>query len=142
MLKMSVWLWIVLTIVVISLPVGLLSFFFSKTIFKKLRLMLSKIDTFDSLVRFKKKLVYLYKTKILRVHTRERHKYIPEHVQQDDESESTKSTVSTASSIDDIVKIHSSVSKHPESGMVDEEDDKITIIKRKKMIEKIIYDAL
>ena len=98
--------------------------------------MLSKIDTFDSLVRFKKKLVYLYKTKILRVHTRGRHEYAPEHIQQDNESEPV------ASSIDDIIKIHSSVSKHPESGMVDEEDDKITIIKKKKLIEKIIYDAL
>ena len=45
--------------------------------------------------------------------------------------------------IDEIIKPKSSVSKHLEPEMmIDDEEGKTTIIKKRKLLEKIIYDAL
>ena len=45
--------------------------------------------------------------------------------------------------IEDIIKPKASSSKHPEPGFVfDDEEGKTTMIKKRKLLEKIIYDAL
>jgi len=45
--------------------------------------------------------------------------------------------------IDEIIKPKSSVSKFADADMIiDDEENKTTIIKKRKLLEKIIYDAL
>ena len=134
MLKMSVLLWILLTIILVSLPIGIISFFFSKKIFKKFSHLLSKIDTFDALMRFKKDIVYLYTTKIAVLGSR-----VPKQKSVDVKRYEN----SFLDNIDEIIKPKSSVSKHlcPDTPL-DDEDNKTTMIKKRKLLEKIIYDAL
>ena len=123
-----------LTIVLISLPIGIASFFFSKKIFKKLSHLLGKIDTFDSLVKFKKDIVRLSKNKFSTLRSRVSKEKI--EVMQHDEQV-------FLNTIDEIIKPKSSVSKYPDSTMIiDEEEDKTMLIKKRKLLEKIIYDAL
>lgn len=134
MLKMSVLLWMLLTIILISLPVGIISFFFSRRIFKKLTHLLGKIDTFDALVRFKKEIVHLYKTKFSSLGSRVNKEKI-EDMKHDEQA--------FLNTIDDIIKPKSSFSKHLEPDMmIDDEEGKTTMIKKRKLLEKIIYDAL
>lgn len=131
---MSVWLWMVLTIILISLPVGLISFFFSKKIFKKLIKILGRIDTFDALVKFKKEMVYLYTTKFKGLRSRVNKEKI-DHMKHDEQA--------FLNTIDDIIKPKASVSKYPDAEMViDDEEGKTTMIKKRKLLERIIYDAL
>jgi|GEM_PF-156929 len=134
MLKMSVLLWMLLTIILISLPVGIISFFFSKKIFKRLTRLLGKIDTFDALVRFKKDIVHLYRTKFSSMKS---------HVNKDKIENMKNDEQAFLNTIDEIIKPKSSVSKHLEPEMmIDDEEGKTTIIKKRKLLEKIIYDAL
>ncbi|MEI6774880.1 MAG: hypothetical protein WCL18_09245 [bacterium] len=131
---MSVLLWILLTIVLVSLPIGIISFFFSKKIFKKLSHLLSKIDTFDALVRFKKDIVHLYTTKIAVLASR-----APKQKSVDEKRREN----SFLDTIDEIIKPKSSVSKYLDPHTIlDDEDNKTTMIKKRKLLEKIIYDAL
>lgn len=139
MLKISVLLWMLLTIVLISLPVGLLSFFFSKKIFKKLTRLLGKIDTFDALVIFKKRSIYFFKTLSTRVSSRVR-KNKPHDIPQHNEEKHVDT-------IEDIIRTRSSSSKHldidgDDMTEIDDEEIKTTMIKKRKLLEKIIYDAL
>ncbi|MEI6117769.1 MAG: hypothetical protein WCP92_00450 [bacterium] len=138
MLKMSVLLWMLLTVILVSLPIGVISFFFSKKIFKKLSRLLGKIDTFDALVRFKKEIIYIYTTKIASLVSRSTKaktttvKY--------DVSEKHKEPIDP---IDEIIRPTNSVSKYADADIaVDTEEDKTTLIKKRKLLEKIIYDAL
>lgn len=134
MLKMSVWLWMLLTIILISLPVWIISFFFSKNIFKKLTKLLGKIDTFDALVRFKKEMVHLYKTKF---------SSIKSHVNKEKIDNIKHHEQTFLNTIDEIIKPKSSVSKYAEPDMmIDDEESKTTMIKKRKLLEKIIYDSL
>ena len=136
MLKISVLLWILLTIVLISLPVGIISFFFSKAIYKRLVHLLSKIDTFDALLRFKRNIVHIYKNKISRLRTRE-HKEQVSYVHQQEQS--------FLDTLDEIIKPKSSVSKYPDAdtiSVVDGEENKTMLLKKRKLLERIIYDAL
>ena len=134
MLKMSVLLWMLLTIILISLPIGIISFFFSKKIFKKLSRLLGKIDTFDALVRFKKEIVHLYKTKFTKLGAQVSKEKI--EVMKHDEQ-------AFLDTIDEIIKPKSSFSRHLEPEMViDDEENKTTMIKKRKLLEKIIYEAL
>lgn len=133
MLKLSVLLWMLLTIILIWLPIGIISFLFSKKIFIKLIRILSKIDTFDALVRFKKDFLYLYTHKVSRLRSRIRKEKIYHYVPENKPTEVT---------VEEIVHSKSSVSKHPDSDMMTDEEDKPTMIKKRKLLEKIIYDAL
>ena len=127
-------LWVLLTIILISLPIGIISFFFSKKIFKKLSRLLGKIDTFDALVRFKKDIVHLYRTKFSSLGSRVPKEKI-DHMKHDEQV--------FLNNIDDIIKPKSSVSKSLEPEMmIDDEESKTTMIKKRKLLEKIIYDAL
>jgi len=131
---MSVLLWMLLTIILISLSVGIISFFFSKRIFKKLTHLLGRIDTFDALVRFKNEIVHLYKTKFSSLGSRVNKERI-EGMKHDEQA--------FLNTIDEIIKPKSSFSKHLESDMmIDDEEGKTTMIKKRKLLEKIIYDAL
>jgi len=134
MLKISVLLWMLLTIILITLPVGLISFFFSKKIFRKLSHLLGKIDTFDALIKFKKDMVYLYNRKFSSLkHRVDENKM--EYIKHDEQA--------FLNTIEDIIKPKASSSKHPEPGFVfDDEEGKTTMIKKRKLLEKIIYDAL
>lgn len=121
-------------IILVSLPVGLISFFVSKKIFKRLTALLGKIDTFDAFVRFKKDMVYLYKTKFTSLRSRVSKEKI-EHMKHDEQE--------FLNTIDDIIKPKAFVSKHPDADMViDDEEGKTTMIKKRKLLERIIYDAL
>ena len=122
-----------LTIILVSLPVWIISFFFSKTIFKKITHVLGKIDTFDALVRCKKEIVYLYKTKFSALKFRPNKEKIVD-VQSEEQV--------FLNTIDEIIKPRSSVSKYPEPDMSVDDEDKTTMIKKRKLLEKIIYDAL
>ncbi len=134
MLKVSVWIWLLLIIILITLPVGLVSFFFSKKIFKKLSHLLWKIDTLDAFVRFKREIVYLYNKKFTSLKSRV-HKNKVEHMKHDEQE--------FLNTIDDIIKPKSTSSKVSDPGLViDDEEWKITKLKKKKLLEKIIYDAL
>ncbi len=111
-----------LTVIIISLPIGIVSFFFSKKILRKLSHLLGKIDSFDALVKCKKEFMYLYTTKfpLLFSYVRKsKPKILSSHTNVDD---------------DDVIIQHTPV-PHVE-------EDRVMLIKRKKMLEKIIYDAL
>ena len=134
MLKMSVLSWMLLTVILISLPVGIVSFFFSRKIFKKLSRLLGKIDTFDALLRFKKEIVHLYKTKF---------SSLSSHVSKEKIQDMKHDEQTFLDTIDELIKPKSSVSKYADSTMViDDEEDKTTMIKKRKLLEKIIYEAL
>jgi hypothetical protein len=111
------------------------SFLFSKKIFKRIAVLLNKIDTFDALLRFKKEIAYLYATKISVLGSRLRKQKIhksPEH-----------KLSSHSTTIEDIIRSPQSFSKHLDSQpVVDDEEHKTTMIKKRKLLEKIIYEAL
>ncbi len=131
---MSVVLWMLFTIILISLPIGIASFFFSKKIFKKLIRLLDKIDTFDALVKFKQDAVRLYRTKFASLRS---------HVSKEKIDNMVNEEQVFLNGIDDLIKPNHSVSKYAEPHMiVDDEQDKSTMIKKRKLLEKIIYDAL
>jgi hypothetical protein len=95
---------------------------------------LGKIDTFDALIRFKKEIVHLYKTKFSKMGAHVSKEKI-EHMKHDEQA--------FLNTIDELIKPKSSVSKYADSTMViDDEEDKTTMIKKRKLLEKIIYDAL
>lgn len=134
MLKISVMSWMVLTVILISLPIGLISFFFSKKIFKKLSRLLGKIDTFDAFLAFKKEMAHLYRTKFSTLRSRVSKEKI-EGMKHDEQE--------FLNTIDEIIKPQSSVSKYLEPEVsIDEEEDRTTMIKKRKLLEKITYDAL
>lgn len=133
MLKFSVLLWIFLTIILVWLPIGIIAFLFSRKIFKKLTILLGKIDTFDALLRFKKDFFRLYTNKISHLASRARKQ----------ETAQIQTAIPDNITIDEIIKSTSSVSKYPDSTVVlHDQDDKMTMIKKRKLLEKIIYDAL
>ncbi len=126
------------TIILVWLPIGIVSFLFSRKVFKKLTRLLSKIDTFDALIRLKREISYIYTTKISVLSSRLRKQKVndlPKHI-----------PVPHTPTIDDIIKSKPSVSRYADPWMiVDDEDNKdtrTTIIKKRKLLEKIIYDAL
>ncbi len=123
-----------LTIILITLPVGLISFFFSKKIFRKLSRLLGKIDTFDALVKFKQDMAYLYKKKFSSMKSRVDTNKI-EYMKHDEQA--------FLNTIEDIIKPKTSSSKHSETEVIiDDEEGKAIMVKKRKLLEKIIYDAL
>jgi tetratricopeptide (TPR) repeat protein len=134
MLKLSVWMWMLLTIILITLPIGLVSFFFSKKIFKKLTHLLGKIDTFDALINFKKDMAYLYRKKFKSLKkTVDTNKV--DYMQHDEQK--------FLDTIEEIIRPKTSSSLRPDSEvLIDDEEGKTTMLKKRKLLEKIIYDAL
>jgi len=124
------------------LPIGIISFFFSKKILKRLWGVFAKIDNFDAFVRFKRKTVYMYKTNLSRLMNSLRKKKM-KNISYDDKNDEENISV-PENTLNDIIKTKSSFSKHPDSFdvSIDEEWDKMMMIKKKKLLEKIIYDAL
>lgn len=134
MLKLSVWIWMLLTILLITLPIGLLSFFFSKKILKKFTFLLEKIDTFDALVNFKKDMAYLYRKKFKSLKKTIDTKKV-DYIQHDEQK--------FLDTIEDIIQPKRSSSLRPDSEvLIDDEEGKTTLLKKRKLIEKITYDAL
>lgn len=123
-----------LVIILITLPIGLLSFFFSKKIFKKLIYLLGKIDTFDALINFKKDMAYLYRKKFKNLKkTIDTNKV--DFMQHDEQN--------FLDTIDEIIKPKLASSSHLNSEvLINDEDWKATLLKKRKLLEKIIYDAL
>lgn len=120
------------------MPVGIISFFFSKKIFKKITHLLNKIDTFDALVKFKKNVLHIYKNTSFRFKTHI-HKEQVSYAKQEE-----KEPV-VSDSLAEIIKTKSSVSKHADVwpvAIIDDEESKTMLIKKRKLLEKIIYDAL
>ena len=128
MLSISVWLWIILTIILILVPVGILSFFFSQKILKVIMSLIGKISTFDVLTKFKKEIIHLYK----HPEYKEKKEVLPSEEQS-----------SFNNGIDELIKprYYHLKSSEPE-GVPPNEENKVILIKKKKMLEKIIYDAL
>lgn len=127
-------------IILVALPIWIVSFFFSKKIFKKLTHVLGKIDTFDAFLRFKRDIVYLYTRKFSRWESR-RPKETTIDVHHHDEPIVVPTTIDDT--IEEIIKPKDSVSKYADSDtLVDNEEHKMTMIKKRKLLEKIIYDAL
>jgi len=123
-----------LTVVLISLPIGIISFFFSKKIFKKLTHVLWRIDTFDALIKFKREIVYFYKKNISRLGFRGKEEKHSDSISHEDTSFVT---------IDEIIKPKASSSKsYDAESEGHDEENKTTMIKKRKLLEKIIYDAL
>ena len=95
---------------------------------------MGKIDTFDALVKFKKDIAHLYRAKFSSLSARigkEKMKDIKHNEQ------------AFLDTIDEIIKPKASVSKHLEPEItIDDEESKTTMIKKRKLLEKIIYDAL
>jgi hypothetical protein len=86
------------------LPIGIVSFLFSRKVFKKLTRLLSKIDTFDALIRLKREISYIYTTKISVLGSRLRKQKVndlPKHI-----------PVPHTPTIDDIIKSKPSVSRY------------------------------
>lgn len=123
-----------LTILLITLPVGLLSFFFSKKIFKKLSRLLGKIDTVESFTDFKRDILYLYRTKFSRLSSRVKKEKI-EYMKHDEQT--------FLNSLDEIIKPKTSSQKSLDVGsLMDDEEWRMTMLKKRKLLEKITYDAL
>lgn len=104
--------------------------------------MLSKIDTFDALLRFKKDIAYLYTSKFFTWKFRKSKEKMPDMPH---DEEIVPSSIDTT--IDEIIKPRDSVSKYLDSDtvvdtVVDTGQDKTILIKKRKLLEKIIYDAL
>lgn len=96
--------------------------------------MLGKIDTFDSLIRLKKHLLYIYKTKVLTLFSRARKVHHQPVLQEEKTLQDT---------LDDIIKPKVSSSKYlDDEEPISSDDDKATMIKKRKLLEKIIYEAL
>ncbi len=99
--------------------------------------MLGKIDTFDALTKFRKEAVYLFRTKFASLRSKVSKEKIIDIQHNEQEFLNT---------IDEIIKPKFSHTKHlDEDLMIDddyEEEDKTTLIKKRKLLEKIIYDAL
>lgn len=130
-------------IILLALPIWILSFFFSKKIFKKLMYVLGKIDTFDALIRFKKDIASLYVRIFSRSEPRRRQEKRLDISPHHDEIPVVPSPTTIDDTIDEIIKPKDSVSKYPTSDtVVDNDEHKIIIMKKKKLLEKIIYDAL
>lgn len=129
-----------LGIVIVGLPICVFSFFVTKKIFKKLLCLLAKVDTFEALIKCKREVVYLYKTKIFPLWKRKYKHYqdIPlptEHkVHEDIVDTIIAPQHDTAPISSDIPSI--SISEDMT------EEQKTTMIKKRKLLEKIIYDAL
>ncbi len=103
-------------------------------IFRKLAVLFAKIDTFDALQRFRKKFVHLYTSKLLDLGSR-LHKQKPNYTVEQPQSMET--------TIEDIIRPSVSMSSSPDIDMMESDEEyKTTIIKRRKLLEKIIYDAL
>lgn len=139
MFKLSVLLWMLLTIILISLPVWLLSFFFSKKIFKKLIRLLGKIETFDALLIAKKHIIHFFRTFFARFSSR-----IRKNKSQDITQKHYHHQQSPVDMVEDIIKPKETVSKYlfDSEVVVDDEENRTTMIKKRKLLEKIIYDAL
>jgi len=107
----------------------------SKKIFKKFSFLFGKIDTFDALVRFKKDVVYLYRKKFSSLKSRIDKKKI-DYMKHDEQV--------FLDTIEEIIKPNADVSKHPDVDIrIDDENEyKTTVLKKRKLLEKIIYDAL
>ncbi len=135
MLKISLLLWILLTALLISLPVGLLSFFLSKKIYKRLWHFLGKFDTMQNFKRFRYEVLnsYMHKFKNLAQYF-SKEKIV---VMRDQEQK-------LLHKIEDILKPSNASVQQPDSDLqiLDEEEDRVNTLKKKKLVEKIIYDAL
>ena len=94
------------------------------------------MDTFDALVRFRNDLTSLYSHKVSRIasglHT-------PKPIEEDIPKREPSPSHPT---IEDIITSKSSFSKHPDTLVSDDEDHRTTMIKKRKLLEKIIYEAL
>ncbi len=98
--------------------------------------MLGKIDTFDALTKFKNDAIHLYRTKFKSLRSRVSKEKIlgMQHNEQE-----------FLNTIEDIIKPASNHSKHYDTDLMiddDEPEDKTTLIKKRKLLEKVIYDAL
>jgi len=123
----------ILTIILISLPVGIISFFFSKKIYKKLGYLFQKIDTFPSLNKFKDEIITLYRAKFAGFNN---------HFNKEKIAAVKKNEQDFLTTIDEIIKPSSSKRDYLEKDLVIDEEDKVMFLKKKKLLEKIIYDAL
>jgi len=117
------------------LPIGIISFFFSKKIFKKLAHLLGKIDTFDALIRVKRQLIHFYRTKISHAHS---------HLRKTKFTDTEYNQQIPTTNIDE--QSHDSISQQTNFDFDDTLDNnqeaRTLLIKKKKLIEKIIYEAL
>lgn len=97
--------------------------------------LLAKIDTFDALLRFKKDIVRVYTHTISRMHS--------PRIQKEHVAAVAHPKVPFIDTVEEIIKPKSSVSKYPNADtLVDDQEHKTMMIKKRKLLEKIIYDAL
>ncbi len=85
-------------------------------------------------MRFKREMVYLYRKKFTTLKHRVNEEKI-EYIKHDEQA--------FLNTIEDIIKPKASSSNHPETEVViDDEEWRMTLIKKRKLLEKIIYEAL
>ena len=126
----------ILIVVLITLPTGVTSFFFSKKILKKLSHLFGKIDTFDAFVKTKREVVYWYTKLLSRVSSS-----FASRIRKQKLSSLQQHTTLTDDSIEHMnaAEIHSldtdDVSLSPDN-------ERLLLVKKRRIIEKIIYEAL
>lgn len=126
-----------LTIVLITLPIGILSFFVSRKIFRRFAKILGKVDTFDAFLVYQRNVVSLLSRFFSRFTFRKTKHYHHDHKKIEE-----KPILTT---IEDIIQPKMSSSSRPDAyddSGIDDEASKLTHIKKRKLLEKIIYDAL
>jgi len=123
-----------LTIVLITLPIGVLSFFVSRKIFRKFAHLFWKVDTFDAFVVFKKDILRRYSRIFSKMKSRMDTQKV-DYIAHDDQKMLT--------TIEDIIRPKVASSSAADIDLViEDEDSKVTHIKKRKLLEKIIYEAL
>lgn len=127
-------------IILVALPLWIIIFFFSKKILKKLIQGLDKIDTFDAFTKVKNDVISFCTRKFSRWEKRKNKK---QSVDVSHYAEPIVSPTSIDDTIEKIIKPKDSVSKYSDTDiLVDNEERRMTVMRKKKLLEKIIYDAL
>jgi len=122
-------------VILITLPIGILSFFFSKKILKKFGHVFGKIDSFDSFVAAKREVVYLYTKLLSRVSSSFASRIRKQKLQAIHQHDSL-----TNDAIEDMnaTEIHSLDNED----IVSPDHERLLLVKKRRLIEKIIYEAL
>lgn len=101
---------------------------------------LNKIDSFDALIKLKREIVYIYHTKIASFSFRRRKHihYVPED--QPVEQPAHEDILDTIIASHDEPSVKEAQENSPDQVLTDEQ--KTLLLKKRKLLEKIIYDAL
>jgi hypothetical protein len=143
MIKIGTFLWIILTIILVAFPVVLISFFISKRVQKGFGTFYNKIRHIQVLKKFKEEIIFRGKKPqpIVEVSAEEGQSQEPTQVSSsEDQDEPIVIVQEEIDIIQNIVEAPTTDSPVPqqEEMIIDKE----SFLKNKKLLEKIVYEAL